>query len=96
LADVSTGEFAPVTDEKALKFATDMGCSAFVAVSAKTGKNLKAVFEKAVSIVLAAHGDNNHKEASTHNTSNTSDGGPVNIVVTKNTKKKDSGRCVLI
>jgi Ras-related C3 botulinum toxin substrate 1 len=93
IADVSTGEFAPVSDEKALKFATDMGCSAFVAVSAKTGKNLKAVFEKACSIVQAqrkvAQGETVVPEK--HDVD-----GTVNITVTKkqNTKKREG--CVML
>jgi len=96
IADVSTGEFAPVTDEKALKFATDMSCSAFVAVSAKTGKNLKAVFEKAVSVVLQVRavqgGDTSHVTTKTpHETD-----GAVSIVVTKKPAQRKGGTCVLV
>ena len=70
-----------------------MGCSAFVAVSAKTGKNLKAVFEKACSIVQAqrkmAQGET--VVADKHEVD-----GAVNITVTKkqNTKKREG--CVML
>jgi len=94
IADVSTGEFAPVSDEKALKFATDMGCSAFVAVSAKTGKNLKAVFEKAVSVVLqvrAEHGETTHVVTKKDD----AESGVVPITVTKKPAKKRESGCVI-
>jgi small GTP-binding protein len=95
IADVSTGEFAPVSDEKALKFATDMSCSAFVAVSAKTGKNLKAVFEKAVSVVLQRRaelgGDTNVVTKRED-----PDSGVVPITVTKKPAQKKREGCVLL
>jgi hypothetical protein len=80
-----------------LKFATDMGCSAFVAVSAKTSKNLKAVFEKAVSIVLQKQDSGGHNNPTPSNNSTDPDG-PINITVVpkKNTAKRRDGGCVLI
>jgi small GTP-binding protein len=53
LPDPSTGEFHPVSNDQAEKMADEIGSEKFLAVSAKTGENLKNVFQQAVSIVQA-------------------------------------------
>jgi len=54
LPDPSTGEFHPVSNDQAEKMGDEIGSEKFMAVSAKTGENLKNLFQEAVSIVLAA------------------------------------------
>jgi len=53
IPDPSTGEFAPVSDDQVNALVSEIGAKGYVAVSAKTGSNLKTVFDKAVSLVLA-------------------------------------------
>jgi len=52
IPDPSTGEFAPVSDDQVNHLVKEINAQSFVPVSAKTGNNLKKVFEQAVSIVL--------------------------------------------
>jgi len=54
LPDPSTGEFNPVSDEKAKELVEEIGAEKFISVSAKKGTRLKDVFVDAVGIALAA------------------------------------------
>jgi len=93
IPDPSTNEFAPVSDEKATQVATEMSCSAFVPVSAKTGKNLKQVFEKAVSVVLQLRSKQTGNTGS-HTPSKVDDEIPSITVIPTKPKEKKSG-CVI-
>jgi len=70
LPDPSTGEFNPVDADKAQEMADSIGAEKFIEVSAKTGHNLKQLFQDSVSIVLAArkaqgeagHSDSKHSK----------------------------------
>jgi len=90
--DPGTGEFAPVSNDKAQSMAEKIGAEKFVEVSAKTGKNLHQLFKDAIAIVLAnrkLHGggeEESHKETDA----------PELKVVERAQKKKGRGGCVLL
>jgi len=101
LPDPSTGEFHPVSNDQAEKMADEIGSEKFMALSAKTGENLKNLFSEAVSIVLAArkvHGgggvDSPKKESEKKNAD---DEAPTLKVVKRQQKdQKKKGGCILL
>eukprot|EP01128_Nolandella_sp_AFSM9_P002164 TRINITY_DN12552_c0_g1_i1.p1 TRINITY_DN12552_c0_g1~~TRINITY_DN12552_c0_g1_i1.p1 ORF type:complete len:290 (-),score=83.56 TRINITY_DN12552_c0_g1_i1:223-1041(-) len=103
IADPSTGELDPVDTDKGEALADEIGAEKFIEVSAKTGENLKDVFESAVSIVLAARkaqggGSDAPKSTSagTASADEDSDEGPELKVVQRQKKQKRGGGCVLL
>jgi len=98
--DPSTGEYHPVSDDKAKSMADEIGAEKFIAVSAKTGENLKTVFQDAVALVLAARkvsGDDAPKKEATSkgDAAKEEDAAPQLKVVKRQKEQKRRG-CVLL
>eukprot|EP01126_Amoeba_proteus_P019418 TRINITY_DN19_c0_g1_i24.p1 TRINITY_DN19_c0_g1~~TRINITY_DN19_c0_g1_i24.p1 ORF type:complete len:176 (-),score=35.82 TRINITY_DN19_c0_g1_i24:63-590(-) len=92
--DPSTGEFSPVSDEQVQALAKEIGSQAFIPVSAKTGTNLKKVFEQAVALVIQRDPD---AEGHCYTGKPQHSGSPDNIVFVPKTGqgRKNAGGCVL-
>jgi len=96
LPDPGTGEFAPVSNDKAQTMAESIGAEKFVEVSAKTGKNLHQLFKEAVSIVLKTRKAHGEEDTHRKDTKDTDADGPELKVVQRQQKKNKRGGCVLL
>jgi small GTP-binding protein len=102
LPDPSTGEFHPVSNEQAEKMVDEIGSEKFMALSAKTGENLKKLFQEAVTMVLAArkvqgHDDAPKKDKDDKKGDKADDDQPTLKVVKRQQKdQKSKGKCTLL
>jgi Ras-related C3 botulinum toxin substrate 1 len=101
LPDPSTGEFHPVSNDQAEKMADEIGSEKYMALSAKTGENLKNLFHEAVSIVLAARkvqsGVDSPKKESEKKSDKGEDDQPTLKVVKRQQKDQNKkGKCTLL
>jgi len=101
--DPSTREFAPVSDEQVKALQTEIGSQTFIPVSAKTGDNLKKVFDQAVNLVLQHRkelGEDSHPAPSPSGGGSHSSGGGGGDdggIVFKSAAKTETRRgCVLL
>jgi len=95
--DPSTGEYRPVSEEKAKEMVEEIGAEKFLSVSAKVGTNLKTVFDEAVTLVLAARkAAGGANAAASPNAAKKDEGTPELKVVKRTNQQKRRGGCVLL
>jgi len=89
--DPGTGEYKPVSTEKGETLAEEINAEKFIEVSAKTGHNLRQLFQDAVAIVIKAR-----KAKSGEEDPKSGDGDIELKVVARGTKEKKKPGCVLL